>query len=95
MIISSVTDGEASDPSGTGFGLIRREELRDALRKLSPAHIDVERLALLDGKVGEHINRLRNADRLDPISNRSSRGASPRSLKSGTAPRIRQKAMRV
>jgi LmbE family N-acetylglucosaminyl deacetylase len=61
VTILSVTDGEAADPSRAGLDLIRREELRNALKKLSLIHVEVERLGLPDGKVNEHRNRLHNA----------------------------------
>jgi LmbE family N-acetylglucosaminyl deacetylase len=61
VIVVSVTDGEAADLERPGLDLIRREELQQALRKLSSVHIVVTRLGIPDGKVAEHINRLRNA----------------------------------
>jgi LmbE family N-acetylglucosaminyl deacetylase len=61
VTVVSVTDGEAADVGLPGLDLIRREELRDALRKLSLLHIAVERLGIPDGKVQAHANRLRNA----------------------------------
>ena len=59
----SVTDGEAADPSQPQLDLVRRGELRDALRKLSSFHVNIERLGLPDGRVTDHRNRLRNAIR--------------------------------
>jgi LmbE family N-acetylglucosaminyl deacetylase len=60
VTIVSVTDGEAASER-PGLDLIRREELRQALRKLSSVHVVVQRLGIPDGRVREHINRLRNA----------------------------------
>jgi len=59
VTILSVTDGEASDPARRGLDLIRRKELRDALRLLTTVHVNIERTAIPDGKVGAHANRLR------------------------------------
>ncbi len=59
VTVLSVTDGEASEPGRHGLDLIRRKELRDALRILTPSHVTVERLGIPDGKVGDHANRLR------------------------------------
>jgi LmbE family N-acetylglucosaminyl deacetylase len=61
VTIVSVTDGEAAFPAWRGLGLVRREELRGALRKLCPTHVSVVRLGLPDGNVARHMNRLRNA----------------------------------
>jgi LmbE family N-acetylglucosaminyl deacetylase len=61
VTIMSVTDGEGAFPDWHGLDLIRRDELKDALRKLSSNHVSVVRLGLPDGKVGQHANRLRNA----------------------------------
>jgi LmbE family N-acetylglucosaminyl deacetylase len=63
VTVVSVTDGEAADPNHPHLDLVRRGELRDALRKLSSLHVTVQRLGLPDGQVGEHRNRLRNAIR--------------------------------
>jgi len=63
VTVVSVTDGEAADPSHPHLDLIRRGELRDALRKLSTVHVDLQRLGLPDGRVADHRNRLRNAIR--------------------------------
>ena len=60
VTVVSITDGEAADPSHPQLDLVRRGELRDALRKLSSFHVQVERLGLPDGRVNEHRNRLRN-----------------------------------
>jgi LmbE family N-acetylglucosaminyl deacetylase len=59
VTIVSVTDGEASDPLRHGLDLIRRKELREALRALTPAYVKIERIGIPDGKVCEHANRLR------------------------------------
>jgi LmbE family N-acetylglucosaminyl deacetylase len=61
VTILSVTDGEASDPERPGLDLVRRKELQDALRILTPVHVSVRRAAIPDGKVVEHANRLRDA----------------------------------
>lgn len=60
VTVISVTDGEAADRSHPQLDLVRRGELRDALRKLSSVHVKMERLGLPDGRVREHRNRLRN-----------------------------------
>jgi LmbE family N-acetylglucosaminyl deacetylase len=59
VTILSVTDGEASDPGRHGLDLVRRKELREALRILTPGHVTIERLGIPDGKVRDHANRLR------------------------------------
>ena len=61
VTVISVTDGEAADVDRPGLDLIRRGELRDALRYLSLLHVAVERVGIPDGKVQAHANRLRNA----------------------------------
>jgi LmbE family N-acetylglucosaminyl deacetylase len=61
VTIVSVTDGEAAFPAWQGLDLVRREELKGALRKLCLTHISVIRVGLPDGKVAQHVNRLRNA----------------------------------
>jgi LmbE family N-acetylglucosaminyl deacetylase len=61
VTVLSVTDGEAADASRGDLGTIRRQELLDALRKLSRLHVQVERLGLPDGSVAQHANRLHNA----------------------------------
>jgi LmbE family N-acetylglucosaminyl deacetylase len=63
VTVVSVTDGEAADVGHPQLDLVRRGELRDALRKLTNIHVKIERLGLPDGRVGEHRNRLRNAIR--------------------------------
>src|ERR1700722_11526713 len=42
VTVVSVTDGEAADPNHPQLDLVRRGELRDALRKLSSVHVKVE-----------------------------------------------------
>jgi LmbE family N-acetylglucosaminyl deacetylase len=61
VTVVSVTDGEAADIERPSLDLIRREELQQALRKLSTVHVAVTRLGIPDGRVQEHANRLRNA----------------------------------
>ncbi|MDP8985145.1 MAG: PIG-L family deacetylase [Pseudomonadota bacterium] len=61
VTIVSVTDGEAAFPTWKGLDLVRREELKGALRKLCLTHVSVLRVGLPDGRVSRHINRLRNA----------------------------------
>jgi LmbE family N-acetylglucosaminyl deacetylase len=61
VTIVSVTDGEAAFPGWKGLDLVRREELKGALRKLALTHVSVVRVGLPDGRVAEHGNRLRNA----------------------------------
>jgi LmbE family N-acetylglucosaminyl deacetylase len=61
VTIVSVTDGEAAFPEWHGLDIVRREELKGALRKLSLNHVAVVRLGLPDGRVAQHVNRLRNA----------------------------------
>jgi LmbE family N-acetylglucosaminyl deacetylase len=57
--ILSVTDGEAADSGWQGLDRIRRKELQDALRTLTPIHVAVQRTAIPDGKVADHANKLR------------------------------------
>jgi LmbE family N-acetylglucosaminyl deacetylase len=59
--VLSVSDGEAAEPARHGLGEIRRGELTEALRKLCPTHVSVTRLGLPDGRIAQHVNRLRNA----------------------------------
>ena len=59
--VLSLSDGEAATSQIEGLATVRREELREALRKLCPTHVSVTRLGLPDGKIGEHLNRVRNA----------------------------------
>lgn len=61
VTVLSVTDGEAADLSQADLGLVRRQELLQALRRLSRLHVQVERLGLNDGNVSQHGNRLRDA----------------------------------
>jgi LmbE family N-acetylglucosaminyl deacetylase len=61
VTVLSVSDGEAADPARHALGSVRREELNEALRKLCPTHVSVTRLGLPDGKITQHLNRLRNA----------------------------------
>ena len=61
VTVLSVTDGEASDPTRAGLDLVRRKELRDALRALTPVHVAIDRIRIPDGKVSDHVNRLRIA----------------------------------
>ena len=61
VTIVSVTDGEAAYRQSAGLGSVRRQELVTALRKLSLVHIPIVRVAIPDGRVAEHANRLRNA----------------------------------
>ena len=61
VTVVSVTDGEAAYPEWKGLDLVRREELKGALRKLCPTHVSVSRVGLPDGHVAQHANRLRNA----------------------------------
>ncbi len=59
VTVVSVTDGEATDVSRADRRLIRRAELRAALRRLSLLHIEVRSLGVPNGKVRDHQNRLR------------------------------------
>jgi len=61
VTVVSVTDGEAAFENSGSLGALRQAELRAALRKLSPSHIDVLRLGLPDGRVADHRNKLRNS----------------------------------
>jgi LmbE family N-acetylglucosaminyl deacetylase len=61
VTVLSVTDGEAADPRRADLSLVRRAELRNALRRLSLVHVQIERLGLPDGRVGDHTDRLRTA----------------------------------
>ena len=61
VTVVSVTDGEAADTRRPHLDLVRRTELRNALRRLSLVHVSVKRLGIPDGQVGEHKNRLRSA----------------------------------
>ena len=59
--VLSVSDGEAASPERSALGSVRREELTEALRKLCPMHVAVIRLGLPDGRITQHLNRLRNS----------------------------------
>jgi LmbE family N-acetylglucosaminyl deacetylase len=61
VTIVSVTDGEAAFPRWNGLDLVRRYELKGALRKLCLTHVSLVRMGLPDGKVGQFANRVRNA----------------------------------
>jgi LmbE family N-acetylglucosaminyl deacetylase len=61
VTVLSVTDGEADDEPAEHFDLLRRDELRAALRKLCATHVSVVRLGLPDGHVADAQNRLRMA----------------------------------
>jgi LmbE family N-acetylglucosaminyl deacetylase len=61
VTVLSVSDGEAAHPGWHALGSVRREELNEALRTLSPSHVTVRRLGLPDGQIACHLNRLRNA----------------------------------
>jgi LmbE family N-acetylglucosaminyl deacetylase len=60
VTVISVTDGEAADLSRERLDLVRRKELLDALRVLSPVHINLQRLAIPDGKVVNHAVKVRD-----------------------------------
>ena len=61
MTVLSVTDGEAALPLRENLDLIRRDELKEALRKLSATHVSVVRLGLPDGRVADFQKKLRGA----------------------------------
>jgi LmbE family N-acetylglucosaminyl deacetylase len=61
VTVLSVTDGEAALPARANLDRIRREELKEALRKLCATHVSVVRLGIPDGRVAEFQNKLRNA----------------------------------
>jgi LmbE family N-acetylglucosaminyl deacetylase len=61
VTVLSVTDGEAAQPARENLDRIRREELKEALRKLCATHVCVVRLGIPDGRVAEFQNKLRNA----------------------------------
>ena len=61
VTVLSVTDGEADKVDAEHLDLMRRDELRAALRKLCATHVSVVRLGLPDGHVLEAQNRLRHA----------------------------------
>lgn len=51
VTVVSVTDGEAACPEIDELGRLRQCELRNALRALTPRHIEIIRLGLPDGRV--------------------------------------------
>jgi len=59
--VLSVSDGEPADPRCGALASARREELNAALRTLCPTHVAVTRLGVPLGRIGQHLNRLRNA----------------------------------
>ena len=61
VTIVSVTDGEAAYRQSKGLGSVRRLELTAALRTLCMVHIKIVRVGIPDGRVAQHLNRLRNA----------------------------------
>lgn len=61
VTVLSVTDGEADEARVEHLDLLRRDELRTALRKLCATHVSVVRLGLRDGHVSDAQNRLRMA----------------------------------
>jgi LmbE family N-acetylglucosaminyl deacetylase len=61
VTVLSVTDGEADKVDAEHLDLMRRDELRAALRKLCATHVSVVRMGLPDGHVREAQNRLRHA----------------------------------
>ena len=60
VTVLSVTDGD-SDEIPANHDLLRRDELRAALRKLCATHVSVVRMGLRKGRVREAHNRLRMA----------------------------------
>jgi LmbE family N-acetylglucosaminyl deacetylase len=61
VTVLSVTDGEGDKVTADHLDLMRRDELRSALRKLCATHVAVVRMGLRDGQVGQSRNRLRQA----------------------------------
>jgi LmbE family N-acetylglucosaminyl deacetylase len=61
VTVLSVTDGEAALPARENLDGIRREELKEALRKLCATHVTVVRLGIPDGRIVDFQNKLRNA----------------------------------
>ena len=59
--VISITDGEAAYPHASELGIRRRNELRSALRKLSPHHVETLRLAIPDGQVRHFENKVFSA----------------------------------
>jgi LmbE family N-acetylglucosaminyl deacetylase len=61
VTVLSVTDGEAGERDVEHLDLLRRDELRTALRKLCATHVSVVRLGMRYGHVAQAQNRLRMA----------------------------------
>jgi LmbE family N-acetylglucosaminyl deacetylase len=61
VTVLSVTDGEAALPGRENLDRIRREALKEALRKLCATHVSVVRLGIPDGRVADFQNKLRSA----------------------------------
>jgi LmbE family N-acetylglucosaminyl deacetylase len=61
VTVFSVSDGEPDSAEGEHLDLLRRDELRGALRKLCATRVSVVRLGLHDGHVRASLNRLRLA----------------------------------
>jgi LmbE family N-acetylglucosaminyl deacetylase len=61
VTVLSVTDGEADKVDARNLDLLRRDELRSALRKLCATHVSVVRMGLPDSSVRESQNRLRHS----------------------------------
>jgi len=61
VTVLSVTDGEAALPVRKNLDVIRRGELKEALRKLCATHVSVVRLGLPDGRVADFQQKLRSA----------------------------------
>jgi LmbE family N-acetylglucosaminyl deacetylase len=61
VTVVSVTDGETDDREVEHLDLLRRDELRTALRRLSATHVSVVRLGMRYGHVAKAQNRLRMA----------------------------------
>src|SRR5258708_9916053 len=58
VTVLSVTDGEAAMPARENLDRIRREEVKEALRKRCATHLSLVRLAIPDGRVPEFQNKL-------------------------------------
>jgi LmbE family N-acetylglucosaminyl deacetylase len=61
VVIVSVTDGEAACPEIQNLAAVRRGELEAARRELATGNIELLRLSLPDGGVGEHREELATA----------------------------------
>jgi LmbE family N-acetylglucosaminyl deacetylase len=63
VTVLSVTDGESESDNAAAepLDLMRRDQLRAALRKLCATHVSVVRMGLRDGHVNDSQNRLRMA----------------------------------